>query len=619
MYSQPHMYGQVAYAQPPSYHQPGPSAYPYQQPPPPPAPVYFVDPNSFRRDYAARLAELTINSRPIIQTLSMIAQEYSKWAEIVAQCLEAHIRRVPPWIKLPGFYLLDAISKNVYDPYTRHFAPFVIGLFLETYQQVDQATRSKMEEMLLTWRTASPTGKELFGVIPQLTIEQGIWGGDSNPTGGTSGQISRAQVLSELEFTLSQKERALQSNAWDTTAQRHVQILQQPLNLLAAAPPATTTSYQYPAQPAYPRQAAQSAFPPPVSQHSPSTTYTSYALPSINQPKTEPVDSASLLSSVKSTGAPSTDIAGLYSALLKAGIVAATGTPVGAGATATSEDTVASSTSSENLSRDAARAYRKSVLLQNIRLTNADITRKRPNIDRLLYDRLPAQCKQCGIRFSDDTLGKKELEDHLDMHFRQNRKANQNIGRGHSRSWFVDLDDWVHEGRVDVKGKGRADGPRPTNNKAALAVDAARRDAELRTQFVVVPPGDEAKPLSCPICKETLKTEFLEDDEEWVWKNAVRKDDKIYHATCFAEAMSSMHTLASRLRQDTSSRSRSGTPDAPRATPPKGVPSIRSSQSRSPDSRRAALKRKASVDDFTSSVKMESNGTPPMKKMALAA
>jgi pre-mRNA cleavage complex 2 protein Pcf11 len=88
------MYGQVAYAQPPSYHQPGPSAYPYQQPPPPPAPVYFVDPNSFRRDYAARLAELTINSRPIIQTLSMIAQEYSKWAEIVAQCLEAHIRRV---------------------------------------------------------------------------------------------------------------------------------------------------------------------------------------------------------------------------------------------------------------------------------------------------------------------------------------------------------------------------------------------------------------------------------------------------------------------------------------------------------------------------------------------
>ena len=33
--------------------------------------------------------------------------------------------------------------------------------------------------------------------------------------------------------------------------------------------------------------------------------------------------------------------------------------------------------------------------------------------------------------------------------------------------------------------------------------------------------------MSCPICKETLKAEFLEDDEEWVWRNAVRKDDKV--------------------------------------------------------------------------------------------
>ena len=44
---------------------------------------------------------------------------------------------------------------------------------------------------------------------------------------------------------------------------------------------------------------------------------------------------------------------------------------------------------------------------------------------------------------------------------------------------------------------------------------------------MVVPPGDEAKTISCPICKETLKSEFLEDDEEWVWKNAVLKDDRV--------------------------------------------------------------------------------------------
>ena len=32
------------------------------------------------------------------------------------------------------------------------------------------------------------------------------------------------------------------------------------------------------------------------------------------------------------------------------------------------------------------------------------------------------------------------MEEHLDMHFRQNRKATQNVGRGHSRSWFISIE-----------------------------------------------------------------------------------------------------------------------------------------------------------------------------------
>ena len=82
-------YGQVSYGGP-SYTQTSG----YYQPPTPPTPFYHVDPNAFRRDYASRLAELTVNSRPIIQNLSMIAQEYTRFSEIVAHCLEAHIRRV---------------------------------------------------------------------------------------------------------------------------------------------------------------------------------------------------------------------------------------------------------------------------------------------------------------------------------------------------------------------------------------------------------------------------------------------------------------------------------------------------------------------------------------------
>lgn len=98
LYSQNH-YGQPSYTN--TFTHPVPHSgyqYQYQQPlppaPPPPPPVYQLDPISFRREYTNRLAELNVNSRPIIQNLSMLAQDYSRFAEIVAQCLEAHIRRV---------------------------------------------------------------------------------------------------------------------------------------------------------------------------------------------------------------------------------------------------------------------------------------------------------------------------------------------------------------------------------------------------------------------------------------------------------------------------------------------------------------------------------------------
>lgn len=73
------------------------NGYGYAQPPPPPpapVPAYPHDPTSFRQDYMGRLSQLEFNSRPIIQSLSMIAQDYARWADIVAQCLEDHIRMV---------------------------------------------------------------------------------------------------------------------------------------------------------------------------------------------------------------------------------------------------------------------------------------------------------------------------------------------------------------------------------------------------------------------------------------------------------------------------------------------------------------------------------------------
>lgn len=653
-------FGQMAYASQP-YSQPmlPQAAYHY---PAAVQPVFHVDSNMFRRDYMARLAELTVNSRPIIQNLSMIAQEYSRFAEIVAQCIESHIRRVLPWMKLPAFYLLDAISKNVFDPYARQFTPLVVRLFLDTYEQVDQNTRSKMEEMLLTWRTGAPTGRELFGVVPQVAIERHIWGGEATQSAASSSRhtagsssISTAQVLSELEFVLSQKERSVVANPYDKMAQNHVAVLQQLRKLVqagvsqeelgqiltqlralaqpASVPPQLTPApiptQSYPTQMPYPSPAPPAPFPGPVEQ----PTYplpSAYSAPSYNVPKSEPVNLSGLLApqslpvqptppSVNppiSTLAPMNSITNLYNALLKAGVVGATGTPTGAGASAKVEECRPS-----DPVRDAIRDHRKAILAQKIKLTSADITRQRSNIVDFLYNRLPSQCKQCGIRFPDGSKGKKHMEDHLDMHFRQNRKAGQAVGRGYSRSWLISMEDWIHDGSVDVKGKGRADG-RILSSSAAAAVEAAKREAELQAQYVVVPPGDEAKSISCPICKEPLKSEFNEDDEEWVWRNSVKRDDKIYHATCHAEATASKSTLASRLRNEvSSSRSRSRTPEKQQVrTPPKVlVPLSEESKKSAPSSPSTPVGTKRKADDADGPGTQDSKSdVPPLKKQALS-
>lgn len=65
----------------------------------------------------------------------------------------------------------------------------------------------------------------------------------------------------------------------------------------------------------------------------------------------------------------------------------------------------------------------------------------------------------------------------------------------------------------------------------------------LRESFVVVPPGDEVKSISCPVCKETLKSEFRDEDEEWVWTNAVRVKDKVCHRKPFNFAYMSLYCL----------------------------------------------------------------------------
>ena len=150
--------------------------------------------------------------------------------------------QIPPPLKLTAFYLLDAISKNLYEPYARQFGPIVVPLFLDTYSQVDESTKAKMIEMLATWRAGAPNGRELFGAVPQLAIEQEVFGTGTSSVCSLSRRlasllltlgvqdatrISPAQVLGELQFAIGQAEREMQSNPYNNTMRNQLPVLHQ--------------------------------------------------------------------------------------------------------------------------------------------------------------------------------------------------------------------------------------------------------------------------------------------------------------------------------------------------------------------------------------------------------
>lgn len=115
-------------------------------------------------------------------------------------------------------------------------------LFLDTYSQVDESTKAKMIEMLATWRAGAPNGKELFGTVPQLAIEQELFGASTasvrtlvdgpfsifvTPGIQDTVRVTSAQVLGELQFAIGQAEREMQSNPYNNTVRTQLPVLHQ--------------------------------------------------------------------------------------------------------------------------------------------------------------------------------------------------------------------------------------------------------------------------------------------------------------------------------------------------------------------------------------------------------
>eukprot|EP00117_Sycon_ciliatum_P013236 scpid37369/ scgid13973/ Pre-mRNA cleavage complex 2 protein Pcf11; Pre-mRNA cleavage complex II protein Pcf11 len=110
----------------------------------------------FASEYKASLEDLTFNSKPVINTLTILADENKKYASVVVKLIEGRIKQVQQNMKLPCLYLLDSIIKNLGGEYPIFFEGNLVETFVSVFQMADEKARRDMYKLRQTWKMVFP-------------------------------------------------------------------------------------------------------------------------------------------------------------------------------------------------------------------------------------------------------------------------------------------------------------------------------------------------------------------------------------------------------------------------------------------------------------------------------
>ncbi|VEN50304.1 unnamed protein product [Callosobruchus maculatus] len=131
-------------------------------------------PEEIKAEYASSLADLTFNSRPLINVLTMLAEENSSNAKVIVEAIETHLQKVSTDVKLPILYLVDCIVKNVGGTYTQLFSQNIVSTFCNVFKAVDEKTRAEMFKLRQTWNDVFPQMK-LYAIDVQISLLDPAW------------------------------------------------------------------------------------------------------------------------------------------------------------------------------------------------------------------------------------------------------------------------------------------------------------------------------------------------------------------------------------------------------------------------------------------------------------
>lgn len=549
--------------------------------------------NKIIEDFISILDELTFNSRPIITTLTKMAEENVAYAQPFVDAIESRIGKCVPNQKLYTFYTLDSICKNAGSPYTIYFSRNLAKLYRQTYLIVDNQTRTKLISMFKTWMTLNSNGESLFDKESLDKIEQFLIKASALHQKQIQSQLPPPTVptlLKEIDkLTVLTKER-LNKQPNDSKLQTKILVLQQlrqelqkekmvsqalhqvqmQLRQIFAQEQQILMHQQQEQQELLQRQHMNnvklSSLPPLQSQEDGSSLFGNATLSTSFLESISRGNNMSDYNDHKINKNKISKVQLLYKSLKEAELLFEPKKESIVFLVSKLEEYLKDHDQNKklppisllqdilgNIKSHFAVLNIDLLTIQNLQLSQQCIMREtNVQLFPLLYRGKPNKCTTCGKRFGNSIKEQKLEIEHLDWHFRINKRikgtqsstgiTTKNI---QSRNWYLDDNQWVHfkddEIISTVKDTTLINTPLNINSQQSSIEDNENdnkiTEAELFKKYVTVPETSTDMSFQCPICTEITSGIYDEDLGEWVWKNCIHSQGKYFHATCFHETV----------------------------------------------------------------------------------
>lgn len=145
------------------------------------------------------------------------------------------------------------------------------------------------------------------------------------------------------------------------------------------------------------------------------------------------------------------------------------------------------------------------------------------------------QCSSCGVRFPPESSV--QYSQHLDWHFRQNRRGRNSARKALCRKWYYDVSDWKNYEEIeDIEEREK----NWFESQQLQQTEGTGEDGEEEIEIPSVPADSNSQETCCEICHDKFEQFYNEEKEEWHLRMAIRVEDKTYHPLCHDDYQASL-------------------------------------------------------------------------------